>query len=168
MPPDDSRTLALTGAFSLAVASVVAALALWGPLGVPICFLILATLVVVAFRLAKRTERIYGERTDHSEFPVFAALLNGVRGGDLTISSDGFSFQDGRRQAKAQASDWNDVTALVLTRKGPFGSAGILRIDLLRTSPLTFEIADCKRIRDVLANTSALSGKANFFRNGPE
>lgn len=150
----------LLGAAALAAASLFSALSLWGPVGFPIWLIVMVTVSGLAVYMANRTERIYAERTGHNGSPVFSALLNGVRGGDLTLSPTGLAFERTRRPSTSVRTEWRAVDRIILRKKGPYGSAGILTVERGGQSPpLLLEVADSRRLLSALHDLPEAEGK---------
>lgn len=79
--------------------------------------------------------------------PVFAALLNGMSGGELTVTEDGFRFERRVRRPLVIHSGWERVQAVRLRRKGPYGSAGLLDLQVDgRSLPWVLEVSDSPRL----------------------
>jgi hypothetical protein len=160
MEANRRRVPLLLGAAVLATASLFSALSLWGPVGFPIWIIVLGGLSGLAFYMAKRTETMYADRTQRSGSPVFSALLNGVRGGDLTVSQSGLIFERTRTPSTCVRAEWHAVRRITLKKKGPYGSAGILTVEHADQSPLLrLEVADSGRLLSVLRDLPEAEGK---------
>jgi hypothetical protein len=155
--PNGSRALTILGAGVLALASVTAAIQLWGLPGVPIAIASFSALSLLAVKVAARTERMYQAKTQNEGAPVFAALLGGTAGGDLLVASDGLRFVGGRQRTPSFSWAADELRSVRVTRKGPLGSAAHMTIDTVAGDRIWLEVADGPRLAGALEDVIDLS-----------
>src|SRR4051794_28239474 len=157
--PRSQRNGLLASASSLGAAGLLAAVAMWGPAGILVWSLAMGVAGFLASTLSHRTERMYADRTREAGVPVFSALLNGSRGGDLIISGSGLTFERSKRRHMTIHQQWEDVRSVALKKKGPYGSAGILSVEPAYGPTFRFEISDINRLDNALRAVPAAASK---------
>ena len=157
-----SRALATLGAGSLAFASVTTAVQLWGLPSIPIAVALFGALLLLAVKLAARTERLYQAKTQNEGVPVFAALLGGTAGGDLVVAPDGLRFVGGRQRTPSFAWAAEELRSVQVARKGPLGSAALLTIETVAGDRISLEVADGPRLAGALEEVIDLSVEVDW------
>ena len=157
---DSRRKLLVAASILVGVGGLATAVSAWGGVGMAIGVAGLAAILVAAFVSARRSEAMYLTKTRARGTPVFAALLNGSKGGDLLVTDSGLVFERNRRRPVRLSWEWSDVAQLVVRRKGPWGSAGVLRIHPQGGSAsITIEVVDVERVDRSLAAVPELASK---------
>lgn len=149
--------MAILGAGVLALASVTAAVQLWGLPGIPIAVALVGALSLLAVKVAARTERLYQAKTQNEGVPVFAALLGGTAGGDLVVAPNGLRFVGGRPRTPSFSWATDELRSVRVARKGPLGSAALMTIDMVAGDRIWLEVADGPRLVGALEDVIGLS-----------
>jgi hypothetical protein len=139
------RILLVLGALALGSSALVSAVSMWGSAGVGAWIVAVVVIGGSAVASSRRTERMYQARSVEVGKPVFAALLNGVVGGDVALTTAGVRF-DARRRVRTAECAWTEAAAIRVRRKGPLGSAGLVEVERRHDDQtIRFEVADVFR-----------------------
>lgn len=145
-----SKALAILGTSVLALASLTAAVPLWGVPGIPLVVAVFSAVSLLALKVAARTERVYQAKTGNEGVPVFAALLGGTAGGDLVEAPHGLRFVGGRPRTPSFSWAVDELRSVRVARKGPLGSAALMTIDMVAGHRIWLEVADGPRLAGAL------------------
>jgi len=148
-----SRSFALVGAGALAVAAIVAAVQLVGPLGVPLTAAAFVLCWMGAVALARRTNRLALLRGGESGEAVFVGLVGDAAiGGEIHVTGDSLVVYKRRNRELSKRVRWGEVAVASVQRKGPLGPVGLVRFDLTDGSVVNLEVDDGRRFSDALAD----------------
>ena len=148
-----SRSFALVGAGALALAAIVAAVQLVGPLGVPLTAVALALCWMGAVALGRRTNRLALLRSDENGEAVSFGLVGDASiGGEIHVTGDSIVVYKRRNRDVTKRIRWVEVARASVHRKGPLGPVGLVRFDLTDGSGVDLEVDDGQRFAEALAD----------------
>lgn len=111
-------------------------------------FALFAALWIGAVALGRRTGRLAERKTLAAGHPVFYGFEAGrARGGEIHVTGDALVLFKPRSLEPQRRIAWNAVQEVSVRRKGPLGPAGLARLDLVGSEPLSLEVDDGQRFR---------------------